>query len=128
MPLFGNLVRSNAVVTVQAVTVAQADGGTVETFSTVVATGVPVLITGMSGSRDAPYGTDAATDRGKLSGVDASLNRLDVRLLVTTAPTDRPEMLGWYLRITPVGHPGGQYGLVGQRVTADWSRVEIPVS
>lgn len=126
----GSNINANSACTVQAYVITQGtDGGTVETYSTVVATGVPTLITGLAGDRDGTFGTDAQRDRGKLTTADTSVNRTDVRLLVTTAPPDRPEMLGWYLRInSPQGHPSGQFGLAAARVTVDWSRLDMPIA
>lgn len=122
---FPRIIRTNATVDIESVTVTQgADGGTVETFPTVVASAVPVLISLFAVGRDGSFGTDAHRDRGTLSGSHASLGRSDVRLKVISGPATLG-MDGWYLRVSdPTSHPGGR--MVPPRVQVKWERIELP--
>lgn len=125
----GGLVTLNSAVNVErSVPTQGADGGTVQHYAT-VASAVPVLITSFRGGREHDFDTDATKDRGRLSGIDPSLLRGDTRLLVVTPPPGRPEMAGWYLRVeSPTGHPAGQAGLAGARVSLDWSHLPLPTT
>lgn len=122
---FPRIIRTNATVDIESVTVTQgADGGTVETFPTVVASAVPVLISLFAVGRDGSFGTDACRDRGTLRGEHTSLGRADVRLKVVSGPATLG-MAGWYLRVSdPTGHPGGR--MVPPTVEVKWERIELP--
>lgn len=124
--MFGFLVKPNCTVDVEAVAVTQgSDGGTVESFSA-VASSVPVFISQFGGGRDKPFGTDAQTDRGTISGDSAHLGRSDVRLKVVTAPTKLAHLVGCYLRVaSPTSHAAGSF-LVPARDRLEWTRVETP--
>ena len=124
----GSLINANAAVQLQACVVTQGtDGGTVETYSDAFVADVPVLITQLAGDRSDDFGADISKFSGTMTGVSTLLFAYrNVRALVTTAPTDRADMLGWYLRLTQVPHPAGQYGLVGARVTCKWEKMDIP--
>lgn len=86
MPLFTNLLRPNAAVTVQRRTTARdASGGNTETW-TAVATGIPVLVTGLSGSRDGRFDQKNNSIRGTCTGESAYLGLQNIRLLFTSGP------------------------------------------
>lgn len=125
----GRLINANAVVDIEAVS-SDFDpaGGTVESFPTLVGRGVSVLITQQSGSRSGAYGTDAQMERGTVSGVLDALRSTRTRLKITLFPS-RPEMVGAYLRITAaVAHPRGEGGILKERITAQYERLDLPAA
>ena len=81
MPLFGRLIRPNASVRIEAVTYSRdSSGGLVESYGTVLESGVPVLVSGIAGSRDGRFDGRNQPLTGTCSGDSANLARSDVRL------------------------------------------------
>ena len=122
---FGRLIGGTATITVQRLVVTQVEGGTEQTFTNVV-TGVRVLMTLQSGARGGRF-SDAQTDRVTVAGVDASLRRRDIRLLVTSAPADLSQYNNTFLRVdSSVAHPAGLGGLLKARTELQCSRFDLP--
>jgi hypothetical protein len=121
----GRLIRENAVVDVEALSVTQVEGGTVQAY-TAVASGVSVLMTLFNGNRGRAFST-SQTDRVTVSGVDDSLRRRDIRLKVVTAPTTMSQYDDAYLAVdSAVPHPAGLGGLLNARITLQCSRLDMP--
>lgn len=88
--LFDGLVRPNAVVRIESVSVSQgAEGGTVETYSTLT-DDVDVLISQVSAGRSDDLGGRHNVLTGTMSGEAAGMARADVRYLVKTTTTGYP--------------------------------------
>jgi hypothetical protein len=123
--LLFRLIRSNAVVTVEAGTAASA-GGTVLTWATAEA-GVDVIVSNVSASRDFESGTYNVRGTCTVSGRHPALARPDVRLKVTSAGRGLQWIEGLYLSITGgTPHARGGAGLVQERVTLQATILEIP--
>jgi hypothetical protein len=127
--IFGNvsrLIKSNAVVDIEVLTVAQSGGFTVQTFPTALSSNVAVLMTQTTGQRGTSF-TDAQTDRVTISGVDTNLQRRDTRIKVITAPVGLEYLEGVYFRVDAgVPHAEGLGGLLGKRITVQCSRFDFP--
>lgn len=123
--LLFRLIRANAVVTVEAGT-ATASGGTVLTWAA-AKSGVDVVISNLSASRDFESGTYNVRGTCTVSGRDPQLARPDVRLKVTAAGKGLHWLEGLYLSITGGSpHARGGAGLVLERVTLSCTILEIP--
>lgn len=84
MGLFDGLIEPNATVTIQRRTTARdASGGNAETWTTVVS-GVDVLVSGLSGSRDQRFDAKNNTIKGTCTGEHSALTRQNIRLLFTS--------------------------------------------
>ena len=123
------LILTNAVVTIQAQAASKVEGLTVETYTTVVASGVDVLMTMFSASRGGEtFGTDTHVDKCRITGLNAGLVRADVRFLVTTAPPTMTELTNTYWRVEGnPDHPAGAGGLLNQRYSADCTLLNLPI-
>ena len=81
MALFSRLLKPNATVRIEAVTYTRdSSGGLVESYNTVLESGVPVLVSGIAGSRDGRFDGRNQPLTGTCSGESANLARPDVRL------------------------------------------------
>lgn len=84
MPLFNNLMRPNATVTIQKRTTARdASGGNAETWAN-VETGVDVLVSGVSGNRDGRFDTKNNSLKFTVTGASSNLAIQNIRLLFTS--------------------------------------------
>ena len=81
MALFGRLIRANATVRIEAVTYTRdSSGGLVESYGAVLESGVPVLVSGIAGSRDGRFDGRNQPLTGTCTGESPNLARSDVRL------------------------------------------------
>lgn len=129
MSIFGSgrLINSNATVDIELVTI-QIDnsGGTKEVFSSVIGENVPVLITRIAGGRDGGFNTDAQRGSCTVTGVNDDLRAQTTRLKITAFPS-RPDMVGYYLRVTSaIPHPIGQGGLLQPRISLQCQFFQLP--
>ncbi len=124
----GRIITTNATVDIEPYQTAIGDdGGTVYTYAPAIVTGVPVLFTLHSGSRDGSYGTDAQRDSGTISGVEPQLNRADIRLKVASYD-ENTEYVGTYWRVTAFQrHPNGRGGLLKYRITLQVEQLDMPI-
>lgn len=123
----GRLMRANSKITIESSTVTVVEGGTVETFATLAA-GISVLITTYSGGRQNNFGTDNERVDLIVTGVDARMDRPDVRFLVTASET-LSGIVGWYLRVTSAqSHPAGLGGIQVARVKCNCTKLELPAT
>lgn len=124
--IFGpnRLLTSNCVVDVEAEAVNSA-GGTKLTWAA-VAHRVDVLLTLAGGGRDFAGGAVNERSTFVVSGVDAALDRPDVRLKVVECP-DLHDLDGRYLAVLSADdHPAGRGGLLARRITLRCSVLDTP--
>ena len=89
-------------------------GGVTETWASVV-TGVQLLVSQTGGGRPGMFDARPNKPTGTATGFDDSLNRADVRLVITSG-----FLAGRTLTVDDVAyHPGGNY--VPARYTVHWS-------
>lgn len=124
-PLFAGLVRANCTVTIQVATAAPT-GGTQVTWST-LKSGVPVLLTTTSGSRQYPLGTFDERVDCKIAGKEPLLQRDDIRLYVTAAGPGVAAFVGRYLAVASgQGHSRGAGGVLRERVNLNCTVLQVP--
>jgi hypothetical protein len=124
----GRLIDANCTIDVEKYSITQgSDGATMKSYAAATS-GVRVLFTLMGGNRDGAFSTESELEQATVSGVDASLNRNDVRYKVT-AFASRPELVGtyWYV-VAAVAHPAGLGGLQPARYTNRVQRRNLPDS
>lgn len=125
MPMagFGGLVKQNALIRIESLTITQdASGGTVEDYSTLV-DDVPVLVTLTSGNRDGRFGGQNDVLSGTLTGFNSSLDRTDIRIYFKSAEdsTIAPAIGSYAYVDSPTAHASGRYLVPGNRYTLAWS-------
>lgn len=115
-PLFGGLLRSNAVVRIEVASVSTS-GGTVATWPT-LRSGVDVLITQVESDRDLNNEVMMDRVRCSLAGKEPYLARPDVRFYVTATVPGLEALVGRYLSATnPNGfHSRAVGGLLKARI------------
>ena len=117
MGLFDGLIQPNSAVRVEALSTDEdAADFTREAYRTVVAAGVPCLVSLTKGGRDGRFSDDVNLDQGTLTGDDPSLNRQDVRLYFEDGPA-----AGQYARVLDVTvHRASPDGWIPERYTLTW--------
>lgn len=122
-PLFSGLILPNSTVRVwgqSAVTTDDA-GGQVEQYSTLIATGVPVLVSQVSGDRDGSFGTRLNRATGTISGDDPSLASQKTRIEFLTGDA---ELIGLVAEVRSISdHRPSPDGWVPRRITIRWSQI-----
>lgn len=124
--IFGGVISTNAVATVQVPTVTVTGGVTVAWAD--LATEIDVLISQCGGDRSPQAGGDFQTDTHTVSGTACELGRTEIRLKITDCP-DLPDLVepDVYLRVnSAVPHPGGRGGRLKPRTTLRCSRIQLP--
>lgn len=125
--LFGTLLKSNAVVDVQAETPSGTAGGTILAWAD-VATRIDVLVTQAGGVRDFAAGTTNERASHTVAGRHPALNRADVRLRVRQAGPGLAHLVGRYLAVVGgQAHAAGSGGLLRERVNLQCTVLETPV-
>jgi hypothetical protein len=120
---FGGLIKQNATVRIESLTITQdQSGGTVEDYAT-LADDVPVLVTLTSGSRDGRFTGQNDVLSGTLTGFNAYLDRADIRIYFKTAEdsTIAPAVGSYGYVDSPTAHASGRYLVPGNRYTLAWS-------
>lgn len=125
-PLFGGLLRSNAVVTIRQASV-NPSGGSVPSWST-LKTGVDVLVSQIQSERDTRNGVMMERIQCSVAGKDPLLSRADVQFLVTAAVPGLLNLVGMYLSATSPGtnHSRGVGGILKERVNVRCQTVDVP--
>lgn len=107
MGIFNRLIKPNAVVRIEVLTVTRdTSGGPVYTWST-VEDNVKVMASGFGGNRDRRYSSDLNTLSGTISGTSSNLGRADVRVYFKSATGNVTDLVGVYARLESTSTHGG---------------------